>query len=154
MNAAELKFGIPDIDLGCISGTRINPSSFAGHELIVLFCPSDANAAAREIAAYHRYSIEFANRDAWLLTFADESGDIKADGLGRVLTIPDPNRHAWVAFCNATAHPEVFDRSSGATFLFMRGGGLHRYWLGRGHADEVLAELQIPSFDHTHYSGS
>jgi hypothetical protein len=36
------------------------------------------------------------------------------------------------------------DRESGATFLFTRGGNLHRYWHGPGHIDEVLAELKIP----------
>src|SRR5579864_5519098 len=128
MPVADLRFGIPDIELGSVSGTRINPSSFAGHELIVLFCPADAAAAAAEIAAYQRYSAEFADRDAWLLAFADDLGEITVNGVGRVLTIPDPHRHAWVAFRNTTSHPEEFAGTSGATFLFKRGGGLHRYW--------------------------
>lgn len=150
MASRDLTFGIPDIELGCTSGTKINPSSFAGHELIALFCPLNAGAAAQEIAAYLHHSAEFARRDAWLLTFAESCADIAVDGETRVLTIPDPDRHAWAAFRNLSAHPEEMDRSSGATFLFTRGGGLHRYWLGSGYVDEVLAELRIPSSQHPH----
>jgi hypothetical protein len=150
MATLNLKFGIPDIELGCASGTKINPSSFAGHELIVLFCPADSSQAAQEIAAYQRHRDEFASRDAWLLTFADDCEDIAVDGVGRVLTIPDRDRHAWVAFRNATPHPEEFDRESGAVFLFTRGGGLHRYWHGTGHVDEVVRELRTPSSEHPH----
>jgi len=145
MNSTDSKFGIPSIEIGCASGATINPASFAGHELIALFCPVDPAVAAREIAAYRHYSAEFVERDAWLLTFAQECGEFGVDGAVRVLTIPDPDRHAWIAFRGLTDHPEEMDRESGATFLFMRGGGLHRYWHGAGHASEVLAELLVPS---------
>lgn len=150
MAPVHLKFGIPDIELGCASGAKINPSSFAGHELIALFCPFDAAQTANEIAAYQRYSAELVQRDAWLLTFAEQCEDFLVDGITRVLTIPDQDRHGWVAFRNLTAHPEEMDRSSGATFLFTRGGGLHRYWHGIGHAQEVVAELRTPASQHPH----
>jgi hypothetical protein len=146
----DLKFGIPDLELGCSSGTKINPASFVGHELIALFCPLDAGLAAQEIEAYRRHSAEFVKRDAWLLTFTEHCNNLSVDGAGRVLTISDPDRHAWVAFRNLTAHPDEMDRSSGATFLFARGGGLHRYWHGGGHVDDVLSELRIPSSEHLH----
>jgi hypothetical protein len=150
MATTDLKFGIPDLELGSSSGAKVNPASFAGHELIALFCPLDAAAAAQEIEAYRLHCAEFVKRDAWLLTFAEHCTDLSVDGGGRVLTIPDPDRHAWVEFRNLTAHPEEMDRSSGATFLFTRGGGLHRYWHGAGHVDDVLSELQIPSSQHVH----
>jgi hypothetical protein len=150
MAKIHLKYGIPDIELGCAAGTKINPSCFAGHELIALFCPLDAGAAAQEIEAYRRHSASFVERDAWLLTFADQCSDASVDGPARVLTIPDRDRHAWVAFRDLTGHSEEFDRSSGATFLFTRGGGLHRYWHGPGHVDEVLKELRVPSSQHPH----
>lgn len=149
MTKTGLKFGIPDLELVCSSGT-VNPASFAGHDLIALFCPLDAAAAAQEIAAYRQHSVEFVERDAWLLTFAEHCNDMSVDGGGRVLTIPDPNRNAWVAFRNLTELPEEMDRGSGATFLFTRGGGLHRYWHGAGHVEEVLAELRISSSEHRH----
>lgn len=154
MASTTLKFGMPDIDLGCASGRKINPSSFAGHELIALFCPLDLDAAAQEIAAYRQHCAEFAQHDAWLLTFVDSCGDITIDGETRLLTIPDPDRHGWVAFRDLTDHAEEMDRKSGATFLFTRGGGLHRYWHGAGHVDEVLAELRIPSSQHSHQLGN
>lgn len=150
MASIQLKYGIPDIELGCASGAKINASSFAGHELIALFCPFDAAGASQEIAAYRRHVAELVERDAWLLTFAEHCEDVSVDGPNRLLTIPDRDRHAWVAFRDLTEHPEEMDRSSGATFLFRRGGGLHRYWHGVGHVDEVLAELGTPASQHPH----
>ena len=150
MATIDLKFGIPAIEISCSSGTKINPASFAGHELIVLFCPLDRDAACAEVSAYLAHSDEFVGRDAWLLTFAEECGDLSIDGGSRVLTLPDPKRHAWNAFRDLTRRPEEMDRESGATFLFTRGGNLHRYWHGAGHVDEVLAEVSTPSFEHSH----
>lgn len=141
MNALDLKFGIPNMELGCASGAKVNPSSFAGHDLVVLFCPLDMSAASDEIAAFREHSAEFVERDAWLLTIAEVAGDLAEDGDGRVLTIPDAGRQAWVAFRDLTPHAEKLDRESGATFLFSRGGNLHRYWHGPGHVADVLAEL-------------
>jgi hypothetical protein len=128
----------------------INPSSFAGHELIVLFSPLDRLTAEREIAAYRHHCAEFADRDAWLLAFIEHCDQLNVDGACRVLTIPDPDRHAWIAFRDLTHHAEEMDRGSGATFLFTRGGGLHRYWHGSGHVQEVLAEVQTASAEHPH----
>lgn len=150
MAPTQLKFGIPDLELGCTSGSTINPATFAGHELIALFCPLDPSEADKELAAYGRHRAEFVERDAWLLTFADECGELAVDGGSRLLTIPDGDRHAWVAFRDLTEHPEEFDRSSGATFLFTRGGSLHRFWHGAGHVDELLAELRTPASEHPH----
>lgn len=150
MNAVDLKFGIPNIELGSAAGAKVNPSSFAGHDLIVLFCPLDPDAACGEIGAYLARSAEFVDHDAWLLTIAENCGDAAVDGGVRVLTVPDPDRHAWVAFRDLTPHAEEMDRGSGATFLFTRGGNLHRYWHGSGHVDEVLTELRNPSSEHPH----
>ena len=145
MASPELRFGIPNIEVGAALGLKINPSSFAGHELIVLFCPTDPGGAAQERAAYQAHNTDFVERDAWLLTFAGD-GEAIVDGPARNLTIPDRNRRAWVAFRDLATHPEEFDRSSGATFLFTRGGNLRRYWHGPGHVKQVLEELQKPSF--------
>lgn len=150
MASVGFKFGIPNVELRCASGDSINPSSFAGHELIVLFSPLDPVAAEREIASYRRHCAEFVQRDAWLLAITGHGDGLKVDGPGRVLTIPDPERHAWVAFRDLTHHVEEMDRSSGATFLFTRGGRLHRFWHGSGHVDELLAELRLPSSEHPH----
>ena len=154
MATIDLKFGIPAIELCCSSGAKINPSSFAGHNLIVLFCPLDGDAASAEVSSYLAHSDEFVGRDAWLLTIAEQCRDLSIDGGSRILTVPDPQRHAWNAFRDLTRHAEEMDRESGATFLFTRGGNLHRYWHGSGHVDEVLDELGTPSFDHLHQSAA
>src|SRR4029079_19223657 len=95
----SLRFGIPDIELSCDSGTKVNPASFAGHELIVLFCPTDAAEAGQEIAAYRKHCADFVARDAWLLTFADQCGDVAVEGADRVMTVPDPDEQAPIASC-------------------------------------------------------
>lgn len=117
--------------------------------MIVLFTPTDPEAAEREIGAYRNHLAEFVDRDAWLLALTEHCEEPKA-GEGPILTIPDPDRHAWVAFRDLTNDPEAMDRSSGATFLFTRGGGLHRYWHGLGHVDDLLAELRQSSSEHSH----
>lgn len=146
MDAVKLKFGLPDIELGSASGSTINPSSFAGHWLIVLFCPLRPVEASAEVGAYLSRAAEFVSRDAWLLTFADGCA-VAIDAGGRILTLPDPERHAWVAFRDLTHRPEEKDRDSGAAFLFTRGGSLHRYWHGSGHVEEVIGQLAKPSSD-------
>jgi peroxiredoxin len=36
--SATRNYGIPDIELPLPKGGTVNPSDFAGHELVVLFC--------------------------------------------------------------------------------------------------------------------
>ena len=141
---------IPRLELGCSSGTKINSSDFAGHDLIVLFGPLDPVSSEREIASYHHHCAELVDRDVWLLAFTEHCDELNIDGAGRVLIIPDSDRHAWVAFRDLTHHAEEMDRDSGATFLFTRGGALNRYWHGSGHVDEVLAELRTPRLENPH----
>jgi peroxiredoxin len=119
--------------------------------LVVLFGPEEPAACAREVAAYRQHRDKFARHDAWLLAFTDETIEPPCGPAdGRILTIADPDRRAWTAFRDLTRHAEEMDRASGATFLFTRGGGLHRYWHGSGHVDDVLAELRTPSSEHPH----
>lgn len=134
--------GIPDIAIGCGSGRTINPRSFAGHALVVVFGPLDASEP--ELAAYRHHCADFVKCDAWLLTFADQC-ELETTGEQHILTAADPERHAWVSFRDLTEHPEELDRGDGATFLFARGGALQRFWHGSGHVHEVLDELREPS---------
>jgi peroxiredoxin len=145
MNSPALRFGIPDVELRCASGITVNPSSFAGHELIVLFCPADPAEAARELGSYRSRSADFVDEDAWVVAISEECAQIAAKGPERILTVRDPERSAWDAFRSLTDSPDRFDRHSGATFVFTRGGNLHRFWLGTGHVGDVLAELQNSS---------
>lgn len=133
---------IPDIAIVCGSGRVINPRSFAGHALVVLFAPLDAPEP--ELAAFRHHCDDFVKCDAWLLTFAD-TWELNSAGEPHMLTAADPERRAWVGFRDLTEHPEELDRGDGATFLFARGGTLQRYWHGPGHVHEVLDALKAPS---------
>lgn len=144
MTTAPLKFGIPDIGLTCGKGGTINPSTFAGHELVVVFCPTDSEQAAREIDAYRKHAADFVARDIWILTIGDQCEPTTRVQAGNPMLIADTDRHAWVAFRDLTHSPETLDRADGATFLFTRGGGLHCYWHGSGHVHAVLEELRSP----------
>ena len=140
----KLKFGIPDLELRCASGDTINPSNFAGHALIAVFLPDDPGMAMMELRQLRKTCAELANHDGWIIAFSNDGQPVEPGSTARILTIPDPGRRAWTAFRDLTDCPETIDRGSGATFLFTRGGSLHRYWPGTGHADDVLQELCAP----------
>jgi hypothetical protein len=142
MTQNALRFGIPDVELSCTFGLTINPSSFAGHELVVVFCPTDPVQAARSLSTYRQRIAEFVDHDAWILVIGDPSAQEGTKGPERVLAILDPDQHAWLAFRNLTDRPEAFDRETGATYFFTRGGNLHRFWHGPAHIDDVLSELR------------
>lgn len=137
MPTAELNFGIPDIDLSWSCGGRVNPSCFAGHQLVVLFLPEDGAAAAAELESYDRLADEFAGIDAWYLVIGK---DAVPHSNHKAPIALDPDGAAWSAF-NKLAKLEL-QRESGAAFLFTRGGALHRTWSEPGHARQVLSELQ------------
>ena len=135
---------LPDIWLRCEQGSLVNPAAFAGHELVVLFCPTSDADAAREISSYLKHADSFVCRDAWVMIFADSPHTLAEQGHGmRILA--DPDRKAWVLFRDLTEDPEVLDRADGAVFYFARGGGLSRYWQGSGHVRRVLEELSVPA---------
>ena len=138
MLANQLNFGIPNVELQWSCGGTVNPGCFAGHQLVVLFLPVDPRQLAEELDSYAACADEFGGSDAWFLAI----GQGRADQAARFRTTPiaiDRDGAAWQAF-NRLAKRKL-DRAEGATFLFTRGGSLHRVWPGRGHAPEVLAEL-------------
>lgn len=142
MASTALRFGIPDIDLCCPSGAVVNPSSFAGHALVVLFCPTDSAEAAGEIGAYRDHCADLVERDAWVLAIGEQCAE---EGPDRILCIRDPQVKAWQAFRRLADPKEALDRKHGATFLFTRGGNLHRFWHGPGHIRDALSELENPT---------
>ena len=132
---------IPDVVLQRAGGGEINPSALIGQELVVIFCPTDPAAAAREIEAYRALIGEFQEHGVWLL-------GVLADGIGQPPhlagepSIPltrDESGAAWSAFAPWLDGP---DRASGATFLFSQWGGFIQAWAGTGHAKEVLEEAR------------
>jgi len=136
MLASELKFGIPDLDLQWTCGGTVNPSCFAGHQLLVLFLPADERQQFAEFESYEQLSGELAGTDAWFLVIGGE----RAEGAKRKVPVAlDPKGQAWAAF-NKVANVRL-ERKEGAAFLFTRGGAFHRVWPGHGHASEVVDEL-------------
>lgn len=125
--------------LRCGQGRTVNPAAFAGHDLVVLFCPTGGDEAAREVTSYLKHAPDFSCRDAWLLIFADGEQASSTGQCPQVLA--DPNREAWIAFRNLSDYPESLDRGDGAVFFFSRGGALTRFWHGSGHVHEVLKEI-------------
>lgn len=138
MLAAELNFGIPNIDLPWSCGGTINPGCFAGHQLLVLFLPSDERAQAAEFESYKKLADDLAGTDAWLLLIGTEQS--KAQVKRNIPIALDREGKAWQAF-KKLGKAARLDRAEGAAFLFTRGGTFHRVWPGQGHASEVIGEF-------------
>ena len=138
MLAAELTFGIPNIDLPWSCGGTVNPSSFAGHQLLVLFLPTRQRDAAAEFDSYEKLIDNLAETDAWFLVIGKKAS--RGSEKQRIPIATDPNEKAWKAF-NKIAKRTDLDRKEGAAFLFSRGGGFHQVWPGQGHSREVVREL-------------
>ena len=129
--------GLPDVELAGADGATVNPSNFAGHDLVVLFCPPDRQAAARELAEYNSLADALTYNDAYMVAVCDP-GEGKA--ASRVCIASDAGR-AWEAFGKCLDNQERDSTAEGATFLFGRGGCLRKVWPGVGHANEVMQAL-------------
>jgi hypothetical protein len=143
MPATRLNFGLPDLECACGAGGTLNPAMFAGHELVVVFLPKDAESASRELGDYASNCGKLVESDAWLLAFGPAAAG-KTDAQS-IRVLDDPEQRAWTAFCGLTDKPGELNRDRGATFFFSRGGNLHRYWSGPGHLADVLEELRLGS---------
>lgn len=146
MSEAHLRFGIPDIGLPRPGGGTVNPSAFAGHVLVVVFCPATLEREETELAEYRKLSPALSAYDGWLVTVSKHAIDEQPTEQHSTAAALDPEGGAWAEFCEI-APPELeLDRSEGATFLFARGGSLERVWPGAGHASDVIEELARPCF--------
>lgn len=132
----SLTYGVPDIQLPGPSG-QVNPSDFAGHDLIVLFCPADKDDAARELADYNGLTHQLAFNDAYMVAVCDKDAGSPAS---RISTANTASR-AWAAFSRCLSPHERSAPEDGAVFLFGRGGCLRKAWRGSGHAKEVIRSL-------------
>jgi len=140
MVASELRFGVPDVDLTWSCGGTVNPSCFVGHQLFVLFLPTDPEREAAELKSYDALADAFAGTDAWFLVIGPKK---TFPMLHRSTPIAfDPDGAAWSAFRKVAEGKLTSERKDGAAFLFTRGGALHRVWNGPGHAAELVEELK------------
>lgn len=135
---ANRDFGIPDIDLPCATGGTVNPSFFVGHELVVLFCPSDRQAASKELADYNLHADQLAYNDAWMVAVCDP---VETSPGSRISLAGDTDFRGWLSFCERLDPDMRPSRDAGAVFLFGRGGCLQRMWEGPGHVTDVVEEL-------------
>jgi hypothetical protein len=129
--------GVPDIELAGAKGGTVNPSDFAGHDLVVLFCPADRQAAARELADYNALADALACNDAYMVAVCEPEAGLPAS---RISVAIDAER-AWEAFSNCLSKRKPPNHDEGAVFLFGRGGCLRQARLGVGHAKEVVRWL-------------
>ena len=137
MLTTRVKYGIPDVELTWSCGGSVNPSCFAGHQLVVLFLPKDPRLQSAELESYDQLASELSGSDAWFIVVDDETlGQSNAET--RIAL--DREGKAWHAFQDVAGKGKL-DRADGATFFFTRGGTFHRAWRGPGHAREVLEEL-------------
>lgn len=129
---------LPDVDLVGEHGKRVNPRDFAGHELVVLFCPADHDDAVSELAEYNALADALSYKDGYLVAVCGPGTGLPAS---RVTIATDPQRQAWSAFSKSLASDEQTCPEGGATFLMGRGGCLKQSWQGAGHAADVRRAL-------------
>lgn len=130
-------YGPPDIELVGEQGRAVNPANFAGHDLVVLFCPSNPQAAAQELAAYNALADALAFNDAYMIAISERDAGLPAS---RIALSADFDR-AWDVFSGCSSKRERPTPGEGAVYLFGRGGCLRKVWHGAGHAKEVAQAL-------------
>jgi len=134
---------IPDVVLQRAGGGEINPSALTGQELVVIFCPAEPAAAAREIEAYRALAGEFQDHGVWLLGVLADGVEPPAPPSGgpRIALAHDSSGAGWLAF-SPWLDGARGQRAQGATFLFTHWGGFDTAWAGTGHASEVLEKAR------------
>lgn len=140
MNTAHSRYGIPDVELQRRGGGTVNPANFIGHEIVVLFCPADREAAARDAAGYGLHSKDLCDTDAWIIGVCDEA-EPPCEHASFTMA-HDRGRLAWDAFQDLLEPRRRTPREEGAVFLFDRGGVLRRSWAGSGHASDVARAVR------------
>ena len=134
---------IPDVVLQRAGGGALNTSAFIGQEFVLIFCPADPAAAAREIEAYRGLVGEFQDHGVWILGVLADGIDQPRREAGEpsIALAHDPSGAAWSAFA-PWLEDSNSQRAPGATFLFTRSGCFDQSWAGTGHAKEVLEEAR------------
>lgn len=142
MAADARRSRIPDVSLQRVEGGELNPSALIGQKLIVLFCPADPEAAAREVDEYRALANGFKDHGVWIIGVLAEGMEAPRHDTGDPsIALTRDTGGAWAAF---EPWLENFgaDRAQGATFLFEQWGCFGHAWTGVGHAGEVLEEAR------------
>ena len=130
-------YGLPDIELTSREGHSVNPANFAGHDLVVLFCPSDSKSAAQELVEYNGLADGLAYNDAYMVAVCNREAGLPASRIA----LATETDQAWDAFNGSSGKLKRPYPRDGAVFLFGRGGCLRQAWEGSGHAREVMRAL-------------
>lgn len=134
---------IPDLALQRVGGGELNPSALIGQKAVVLFCPADPAAAAREIEDYRALAKAFEEHGVWIIGILADGMEPSrhAPGEPSIALMRDPSGIAWATFA-PWLESGTSDRAQGAAFLFEQWGCLGHAWAGAGHANSVLEEAQ------------
>jgi peroxiredoxin len=132
-------FGVPKASVVTVDGKVLDLSVFAGHPLILAFCPSGACGAAGLLYDFSNLADRIAANDAWAIGITDDPLPPGADDL-HLLLARDPDARLYAMLCDHLREQGA-DLSQGAVFLFGRGGNLQRYWAGQPDAKEVVEQL-------------
>lgn len=142
MTDTRTRFSIPDVALHCIGGGDIDPASLRGQKVAIYFCPTDPDAAAREIEDYRGLAEQFADAGVWLIGVLEGPApprSLDSRETSHILLAEDADGRGWRYFEPALGGPGKPDRSAGAAFFFERWGSLRHAWPAAGHAREMLA---------------
>jgi peroxiredoxin len=142
LGAAYSRYGIPDVELPKAGGGTVNPADFVGHEVIVLFCPTDPETAERDVAEYGLHLNDYCESDAWIIGICDKERPSCTHPEDSLTMALDGQRLAWRVFQDLLKRGRQTPREQGAVFLFDRGGGFRRSWAGSGHAADVARAVR------------
>ena len=140
-----LCFGIPDVALPRPRGGTVNPATFIGHALLVVFCPTDPVAEAAALEQYHGPNCDLSGYDAWLVVVGQDGEHPRPKKESLAVTAHDPGDAGWKAFVSLAGSGTSLRRDEGATFLFSRGGSLHRVWKGVAPVADIMDGLALTS---------
>ena len=131
---------LPDVPIELIGGGAANLAHFCGQKLVVLFCPANREAAAREIAAYEALAPEFEGAGTWVVGLV--AG--RAPGLrGRPSSAHihlgvDVGGRAFRELATHFPDAQAANPAAGAVSLVNRDSNVRHAWTGTGHAAETL----------------
>ena len=143
MLETRTRYGLPDIVLPRLGGGCVNPSSFVGHDLLVVFCPEEKVAALATLSELSERACDLADRDTWLLAIVADAQTQLPDSPSTcsITVATDADGSAWSAFQTLVEDKAGSAAREGGAYLFSRGGAIAGFWPGTGHVGDVLREI-------------
>lgn len=118
----------------------LHPDDFCGQKLVVIFCPTDPEAANARLEAYRAQAEAFQRCGAWLVA-VPPNGYAPAPGDNSHLTLAaDPNGLAFQSL--AARFPGMLETTGEAVFVLDRDGVARHAWTGSPQVDEVFSGVR------------